>query len=83
MRILKTSPRSGGFLLLVLSYLFVSAFTFFHKGGPCTHIIDVKNSRELLEFFRYTGDRIPFISSHRGGPKKGLPENCIATFEKT
>ncbi len=83
MRILKTSPRLGGFLLLVLSYLFVSAFTFFHKAGPGTHIIDVKNSRELQEFFRYTGDRIPFISSHRGGPKKGLPENCIATFENT
>ncbi|MEJ7768932.1 MAG: glycerophosphodiester phosphodiesterase family protein [Chitinophagaceae bacterium] len=26
---------------------------------------------------------MPFISSHRGGPKKGLPENCIATFQNT
>lgn len=36
-----------------------------------------------MEFFRYTTDRIPFISSHRGGPREGLPENCIATFENT
>src|SRR5690606_23891146 len=34
-------------------------------------------------FFRYTPDRLPFVSAHRGGPRKGFPENCIATFENT
>lgn len=45
--------------------------------------IKVKNPEELKQFFSYSKDRIPFISAHRGGARKGFPENCIATFENT
>ena len=38
---------------------------------------------DLRDFFRYSEDRIPFISAHRGGPREGFPENCIETFENT
>jgi glycerophosphoryl diester phosphodiesterase len=47
------------------------------------HTIRAKNPAALKEFFRYTPDRIPFISAHRGGARPGFPENCIATFENT
>lgn len=83
MRIPKVSHKLSLFFLLILCYIFVSAFSFFHKPASGSHIISVNNSKELQDFFHYTNDRIPFISSHRGGPKKGLPENCIATFENT
>src|SRR5881275_1390434 len=48
-----------------------------------THILNLRNSKDLKAFFHYTPDRLPFISSHRGGPKKGFPENCLATFNNT
>jgi len=47
------------------------------------HTIDVRTPQDLKDFFHYTKDRIAFISSHRGGPRKGFPENCLATFDNT
>ena len=70
-------------LALLPGYLLVSAFSFLTKPLPGMHIFNVHTTKELHDFFHYTTDRIPFISSHRGGPKEGLPENCIATFENT
>ncbi len=45
--------------------------------------LNIKNTQELHDFFKYTGQDIPIISGHRGGTTKGYPENCIATFENT
>lgn len=50
-----------------------------------------ENSRETTvssqvnarEFFKWTPDRSPLISAHRGGAYPGFPENCIETFENT
>ena len=47
------------------------------------HYIDPKTPDGLREIFRYTGDRIPFVSAHRGGPEPHLPENHTVTFENT
>jgi glycerophosphoryl diester phosphodiesterase len=47
------------------------------------HILNIQNSRELQEFFKYSDDRIPLISGHRGSTKEGYPENCLATLEHT
>lgn len=47
------------------------------------HILDIQNSHELQAFFKYTDDRIPLISGHRGSTKEGYPENCLATLEHT
>lgn len=73
------------FYVVVLSagFFFVSSFYFFDQPAAGTHIIDVHNSKEMKDFFHYTKDRTPFISSHRGGPMKDFPENCIATFDHT
>jgi glycerophosphoryl diester phosphodiesterase len=38
---------------------------------------------EISHFDRWTRDRQPLISAHRGGPMAGFPENCIATFENS
>src|SRR3954464_13786524 len=71
-------------LIAVLTFgVLASGFSFYTDPLSGTHIIDVRNVKELHDFFQYSKDRIPFISSHRGGPKKGLPENCIPTFENT
>lgn len=71
------------FSLLLSGCLVVTLFSFFAEPSAGVHIINVHTTKELHEFFRYTTDRLPFISSHRGGPREGLPENCIATFENT
>lgn len=50
---------------------------------PPLHMLTIKNSQELHQFFRFTSKDVPLISGHRGGAAKGFPENCIATFENT
>lgn len=47
------------------------------------HIITTETAEDLKDFFKYSPDRIPFVSAHRGGARKDFPENCIATFENT
>ena len=47
------------------------------------HYINAKTPKGLREIFHYTGDRVPFLSSHRGGPEKNMPENHTATFANT
>lgn len=63
-------------------------FFFFAMGGTMNaqitlHTIEIKNTGELIDFFRHTINRSPLISAHRGGSRPGFPENCIATFENT
>lgn len=52
----------------------------FSKGDDSLKTI---KADDLRDFFKYSEDRIPFISAHRGGPREGFPENCIETFENT
>lgn len=47
------------------------------------HVLNIRNSKDLQAFFKYTGKDIPFISGHRGGVNKGFPENSIEAFENT
>jgi glycerophosphoryl diester phosphodiesterase len=47
------------------------------------HSIKVESTQELKIFFKYSADRIPFTSAHRGGPRERFPENCLATFDNT
>jgi glycerophosphoryl diester phosphodiesterase len=47
------------------------------------HTFKLRNAGELKELLSYSEARVPLISAHRGGPRKGFPENCIATFENT
>jgi glycerophosphoryl diester phosphodiesterase len=45
--------------------------------------LKIKSPDQLKAMFRYTGDSICFLSSHRGGPESHLCENSIPAFENT
>jgi glycerophosphoryl diester phosphodiesterase len=47
------------------------------------HVLDIGSPEDMKDFFHYSAGRLPFISSHRGGPALGYPENCLATFTHT
>lgn len=47
------------------------------------YTIDAGTPEGLQELFAPDGDTLPLVGAHRGGAGKGLPENCIATFEQT
>lgn len=52
-------------------------------ASSALHRIDPQTPNGLQELFKFTEDRLPFVSAHRGGAQPGYPENCIATFENT
>jgi len=66
-------------LLLAMCFLLVSYLASAQK----LHTLNIRNTKELKEFFRYKGKNTPIISGHRGGMVKGFPENSIETFENT
>ncbi len=47
------------------------------------HYLSVSTTQQLRTLLRYTPQRVPLVSAHRGGPVAGYPENCIATFDNT
>lgn len=47
------------------------------------HVIAPGSPEGLRELFRYTGEPMHFVAAHRGGSRRGFPENCIETFENT
>jgi glycerophosphoryl diester phosphodiesterase len=51
------------------------------KGNK--HYLKIKSPDQLKAMFRYTGDSVCFLSSHRGGPEMQLCENSIPAFENT
>lgn len=69
-------------IMFLIAALFLVAYT--NAPEPAkVHRIDIRSALQLKDFFHYTTDRIPFVSSHRGGPVKGFPENSTATFDNT
>jgi glycerophosphoryl diester phosphodiesterase len=51
--------------------------------SPQLHTIDPQTPQGLQQLFQHTGQPLPLVSAHRGGPGKNFPENCIPTFENT
>ncbi|MFM1769159.1 MAG: putative glycerophosphoryl diester phosphodiesterase 1 [Verrucomicrobiota bacterium] len=47
------------------------------------HRIRTSSSRELQQLLAPGAGPLPFVAAHRGGPRPGFPENCLATFENT
>jgi predicted AlkP superfamily pyrophosphatase or phosphodiesterase/glycerophosphoryl diester phosphodiesterase len=41
---------------------------------------DLTNADALKNFLRYSPEKAPLVSAHRGGPVKGYPENALETF---
>jgi len=44
------------------------------------YLLQFKTPKQLHRFLSYSDTFIPLVSAHRGGPMKGFPENCTATF---
>ena len=77
-------------LFLLTALLFASAWWGPGQGVPRSpspssrlYAIDTRSPGGLRELFRFGVDPLPFVVAHRGGSRKGFPENCIATFENT
>ena len=47
------------------------------------HTIRFKKNSDFKSFFNASSNFYPLVSAHRGGPTKGFPENCTATFANT
>lgn len=63
--------------------VFLSLFSLFFLNGFAQqneYLLQFKTPKELHRFLRYSSKSIPLVSAHRGGPVKGFPENCTATF---
>lgn len=68
--------------LTIFSFLQVLFITCAFSQKPL-HIINIKNTSQLHDFFKWTGKDIPIVSGHRGGMEDGFPENSIEAFENT
>ncbi|UFH51887.1 glycerophosphodiester phosphodiesterase family protein [Spirosoma sp. KNUC1025] len=70
-------------IVLVAAVLLVmGGFTQSAQDQPL-YRLPIKTVQDLHDFFRWTAQKKPIISGHRGGMVKGFPENSIATFENT
>jgi glycerophosphoryl diester phosphodiesterase len=54
-----------------------------NPSATALHRIDPKTPQGLQKLFAPGDGALPFVGAHRGGPTKGFPENCLATFEET
>lgn len=41
------------------------------------NVLKIDKPQQLQQYFKYTGNDVPLISGHRGGPDIGYPENSI------
>ena len=53
------------------------------ETAPKLKTIQIYKGKTMKDFMAYSPDRLPFVCAHRGGARKGFPENCLPTFENT
>ena len=78
--------RSLHLVIFVLTSIQLCLFSWINVSGQNragNYYIDAKTPEGLREMFHYTGDSVSFLSCHRGGPERQLPENSTATFNNT
>ena len=68
---------------LLLAAALIACQLYGNAQSGTINVLKIRNSKDLQEFFKYTGKDVPFISGHRGGVNKGFPENSIEAFENT
>ena len=65
-------------------YLFLFLLVFLNScAQQKEYLLQFKTPKELHRFLSYSDTFIPLVSAHRGGPVKGFPENCTATFNNS
>src|SRR5262245_64399554 len=75
-------PRT--FCLFIIGCLCLAAgVSGAQKKHATLHTFQIRSPRDLRELLSYNATRVPLVSAHRGGARKGFPENCIATFKNT
>jgi len=52
-------------------------------GAQKLNTVNIKNLKDLQEYFTYSPHKDIKISGHRGGMLPGYPENCIPSCQKT
>ncbi|EDM38731.1 glycerophosphodiester phosphodiesterase [Pedobacter sp. BAL39] len=62
-------------LLIGFTFFFVSC------SNEELHCLVLEDTTALRQLLNPKEGGYPLLSAHRGGPMKGYPENCIATFE--
>lgn len=69
----------------LLSLLLLAPLLGCGQGAAVTplHRILPRTAQDLQSLLHFQTGRAACVSAHRGGPAKGFPENCIATFEHT
>jgi glycerophosphoryl diester phosphodiesterase len=67
--------------LAIVVSLFASAQAYSQSGKM--NVLKLKTPQQLQQYFKYTGQDIPLISGHRGGPDKNAPENSIEAMAHT
>lgn len=81
--------RYSGSSLVLAALLLVPGWVWCQEVvAPATatcrlHALAPHTPQDLQELFKHSGESLPLVSAHRGGPQKNLPENCLATFENT
>ena len=68
---------------LFFSLTIIVLLAVFQMACESPHYLKFQNTAELQEYLRWSADKPPIISAHRGGPMPGFPENCIETFENS
>ncbi|MBN2281162.1 MAG: glycerophosphodiester phosphodiesterase family protein [Candidatus Marinimicrobia bacterium] len=66
-------------IIMWLLFFVVTIIT--QEACQSDHYLAFKDVESLQKHLRWSPDREPIISAHRGGPMSGFPENCIETFE--
>lgn len=72
-----------GWLIMLVGFYGMAASTGAQKNAGLLHTFDLRSPDDLQALLAYGQDRVPLVSAHRGGARRGFPENCIATFENT
>jgi glycerophosphoryl diester phosphodiesterase len=67
--------KSKRFFLSLFLIVFFNSF-----AQQSEYLLQFKTPKQLHRFLSYSEKSIPLVSAHRGGPVKGFPENCTATF---
>ncbi len=67
--------------LIVVVSLVASVKTF--GQSKKLNVLKIGTPQQLQQYFKYTGNDVPLISGHRGGPGKNAPENSIEAMANT
>jgi glycerophosphoryl diester phosphodiesterase len=68
-------------LLTIVAVLFVSAQAL--SQSKKLNVLKINTPQQIQQYFKYTGNDVPLISGHRGGPDKNAPENSIEAMANT